>query len=105
MAPLFGTVVGQILWRAPARMPGSRRSRPFAGRTMRPVDEPRLYPNVELGEGAVLEPGVVVGLPPRGAGPGELPTRIGYRFNEGKDGELVKVRVCKREGCGQEIDK
>ena len=35
----------------------------------------------------------------------KLPTRIGYRFNEGKDGELVKVRVCKREGCGQEIDK
>jgi large subunit ribosomal protein L24 len=35
----------------------------------------------------------------------KLPTRIGYRFKEGKDGEQVKVRVCKREGCGQEIDK
>ena len=35
----------------------------------------------------------------------KLPTRIGYRFNEGKDGKQVKVRVCKREGCGQEIDK
>ena len=35
----------------------------------------------------------------------KLPTRIGYRFNEGKDGEQVKVRVCKRAGCGQEIDK
>ena len=35
----------------------------------------------------------------------KLPTRIGYRFNEGKDGEQVKVRVCKRDGCGQEIDK
>ena len=35
----------------------------------------------------------------------KLPTRIGYRFNEGKDGERVKVRVCKRDGCGQEIDK
>jgi large subunit ribosomal protein L24 len=35
----------------------------------------------------------------------KLPTRIGYRFHEGKDGEQVKVRVCKREGCGQEIDK
>jgi large subunit ribosomal protein L24 len=34
----------------------------------------------------------------------KLPTRIGYRFKEGKGGE-VKVRVCKREGCGQEIDK
>ncbi len=34
----------------------------------------------------------------------KLPTRIGYRFKEGKDGTL-KVRVCKRAGCGQEIDK
>ena len=34
----------------------------------------------------------------------KLPTRIGYRFEEGKDG-TVKVRVCKRDGCGQEIDK
>jgi large subunit ribosomal protein L24 len=35
----------------------------------------------------------------------KLPTRIGYRFKEAKGGEKVKVRVCKREGCGQEIDK
>jgi large subunit ribosomal protein L24 len=34
-----------------------------------------------------------------------LPTRIGYRIKETKGGEAVKVRVCKREGCGQEIDK
>jgi large subunit ribosomal protein L24 len=34
----------------------------------------------------------------------KLPTRVGYRFKEGKDGTL-KVRVCKRAGCGQEIDK
>ena len=34
----------------------------------------------------------------------KLPTRIGYRFKEGKGG-LVKVRVCKRDGCGQELDK
>ena len=30
-------------------------------------------------------------------------TRIGYRFKDSKDGP-VKVRVCKRDGCGQEID-
>jgi large subunit ribosomal protein L24 len=35
----------------------------------------------------------------------KLPTRIGYRFKEAKGGEQVKVRVCKREGCGQEIDR
>ncbi len=32
------------------------------------------------------------------------PTRIGVHEKDVK-GELVRVRVCKREGCGQEIDK
>jgi large subunit ribosomal protein L24 len=32
------------------------------------------------------------------------PTRIGYRVKEAKEG-TVKVRVCKREGCGQELDR
>jgi large subunit ribosomal protein L24 len=31
------------------------------------------------------------------------PTRVGYRITETKDGPH-KVRVCKNEGCGQEID-
>jgi|SRR5580765_5218233 large subunit ribosomal protein L24 len=35
----------------------------------------------------------------------KLPTRVGYRFKEVKSGEQVKVRVCKRDGCGQEIDR
>ena len=35
----------------------------------------------------------------------KLPTRVGYRFREGKDGDQIKVRVCKREGCGQELDR
>jgi large subunit ribosomal protein L24 len=34
----------------------------------------------------------------------KLPTRVGYVTRERK-GEQVKVRVCKREGCGQEIDR
>ena len=34
----------------------------------------------------------------------KLPTRVGYVFTDIK-GEHVKIRVCKREGCGQEIDK
>jgi large subunit ribosomal protein L24 len=33
----------------------------------------------------------------------KLPTRIGYATKEIK-GETVKVRLCKREGCRQEID-
>jgi len=31
------------------------------------------------------------------------PTRIGHRFKETKSG-TVKVRVCKHDGCGQELD-
>ena len=34
----------------------------------------------------------------------KLPTRIGIKTKVVK-GETVKVRVCKRDGCGQEIDK
>ena len=34
----------------------------------------------------------------------KLPTRVGFRFKELK-GEQVKVRVCKRDGCGQDIDR
>ena len=34
----------------------------------------------------------------------KLPTRVGYVFKDIK-GEHVKIRVCKREGCGQEIDR
>ena len=33
----------------------------------------------------------------------KLPTRVGYTTKEIK-GETVKVRVCKRAGCGQEIE-
>ena len=35
------------------------------------------HPNVDVGEGTVLEAGVVVGTPPRGKAPGDLVTRIG----------------------------
>src|SRR5437868_6963573 len=35
----------------------------------------------------------------------KLPTRVGYAFREDKNGERRKVRVCKRDGCGQELDK
>ncbi len=34
----------------------------------------------------------------------KLPTRVGYKLKDSKDG-VVKVRVCKRDGCGQEIDR
>ena len=34
----------------------------------------------------------------------KLPSRIGYKTKEVK-GETIKVRVCKRAGCGQEVDR
>jgi large subunit ribosomal protein L24 len=34
----------------------------------------------------------------------KLPSRIGYTTKEVK-GETIKVRVCKRAGCGQELDR
>jgi large subunit ribosomal protein L24 len=34
----------------------------------------------------------------------KLPTRIGYKLKEVKGGESIKVRVCKRAGCGEELD-
>ena len=33
-----------------------------------------------------------------------LPTRVGHEFREVKD-KKVKIRVCKRQGCGGELDK
>jgi large subunit ribosomal protein L24 len=33
----------------------------------------------------------------------KLPTRVGIKVRT-VGGEVVKVRVCKREGCGQDID-
>ena len=37
----------------------------------------RVYPNVEIGEGAEVGDFVIIGLPPRGKAPGELKTIIG----------------------------
>ena len=45
-----------------------------------PDEVPRvIHPNVTLGEGCAVGPFVVLGEPPRGADPGEMPTRIGAR--------------------------
>jgi acetyltransferase-like isoleucine patch superfamily enzyme len=39
--------------------------------------DPVVYPNVELGAGTIVEDGAIVGRPPRGSEPGDLPTRVG----------------------------
>ena len=33
-----------------------------------------------------------------------LPTRVGHEFRE-VNGKRVKIRVCRRHGCGGELDK
>jgi large subunit ribosomal protein L24 len=33
-----------------------------------------------------------------------LPTRVGMKEKQVK-GETIRVRVCKRDGCGQEVDR
>ena len=33
------------------------------------------------------------------------PTRVGIVEKESKGRDVVRVRVCKREGCGEELDK
>jgi large subunit ribosomal protein L24 len=35
---------------------------------------------------------------------GSRPTRVGMKVKKAKGGE-VRVRVCKRDGCGQEVDR
>ncbi len=40
-------------------------------------DSAVIYPNVELAEDCVVEPFTIVGQPPRGHEPGDVPTRIG----------------------------
>ncbi len=63
--------------------------------------------------GTQIAPGGIIDRPPAVSASNvmlvcptcNLPTRVGYRFRERKGGDRVKVRVCKRDGCGQEIDK
>jgi large subunit ribosomal protein L24 len=62
--------------------------------------------------GALIQPGGIVDRPaPLDASNVMVicptcnqPTRVGVVVKDVK-GELVRVRVCKRPGCGQEIDK
>ena len=43
-----------------------------------PIPGIQIYPGVEIGDGAVLEPPLVLGKPPRGREPGELRLVIGH---------------------------
>ena len=73
----------------------------------RPIRDPSRMGGTQIAPGGIIErPAAVSASNVMLVCPTcKLPTRIGYRFNEGKGGDQVKVRVCKRDGCGQEIDK
>ena len=74
--------------------------------------KPRPIQNTSRMGGSAMTPGGVIDKPaPLPVGnvmvvcpTCKLPTRIGYTTKE-VHGETVKVRVCKRDGCGQEIDR
>ena len=78
--------------------------------------ESQIFPNVTLGEGAIVHPPVVLGFPPRGREPGELPlvigpgavirpfttiyagTTIGERFQSGQ-GASIREENTIGDGC------
>jgi large subunit ribosomal protein L24 len=74
--------------------------------------KPRPIRNASRMGGTQMAPGGIIDMPvPVPVGNVMLvcptckqPTRVGYRFKDDKSGH-TKVRVCKREGCGQEIDR
>jgi acetyltransferase-like isoleucine patch superfamily enzyme len=78
----------------------------------------QVYPNVEIGEGAVLEPPLILGKPPRGKEPGELKLVIGAGaiirpfttiyagsvFGDGvQTGQCVSIREDNEIGAGVSI--
>ena len=74
--------------------------------------KPRPIANTSRMGGSAMTPGGVIDKPsPLPIGSVMLvcpvckrPTRVGLKQRE-SHGEMVKVRVCKRADCGQEIDK
>ena len=74
--------------------------------------KPRPMQNASRMGGATMTPGGVIDKPAPMAVSKvmvvcpscNLPTRVGHVFREVK-GKKVKVRVCRREGCGGELDK
>ena len=74
--------------------------------------KPRPIQNTSRMGGSAMTPGGVIDKPaPLPVGNVMVvcpvckrPTRVGYHDRE-SHGEMVKVRVCKRADCGQEIDR
>ena len=56
-----------------------------------------IYPNVVLGPGAELDPFLVLGRPPRGSGPGDLPLILG-------PGAVLRSHTVLYAGPGERLE-
>jgi large subunit ribosomal protein L24 len=77
-----------------------RHTRPRPVRNTSRVSGPQVEPGGVISKAAPLPVDNVMIVCPTC----KRPSRIGTLVRESKDG-TVRVRVCKREGCGQEIDR
>ena len=77
-----------------------RHTKPKPLRNTSRMGGPQIQPGGVIEKAAPLHVGNVMLVCPTC----KLPTRVGIKVKESKGGQ-VRVRVCKREGCGQEIDK
>jgi len=75
-------------------------------RKPRPIQRANRMGGVQMTEGGIIE--IPVPIPVGNVmlvcPTCKLPTRVGYVTKESKGG-TIKIRVCRREGCGQEIDR
>ena len=77
-----------------------RHTKPKPLRNTSRMGGPQIQPGGVIDKPAPLPVGNVMVVCPTC----KLPTRVGIKVKEIK-GETVRVRVCKRDGCGQEVDK
>jgi large subunit ribosomal protein L24 len=77
-----------------------RHTKPKPVRNTSRMGGPQIIPGGVIDKPAPLPVGNVMVVCPTC----KLPTRVGIVVKEGK-GEQRRVRVCKRAGCGQELDK
>ena len=76
-------------------------------RKPRPMKDSSRMGQTQIQHGGVIDLAAPVGVskvmivcPPCGRA-----SRVGYEFREDEKGRRVKVRVCKREGCGEVLDR
>ena len=73
----------------------------------RPIRDASRMGGTQIAPGGIIERPAAVSVVERDARLPDVQAADPHRLplQEGKGGEQIKVRVCKRDGCGQEIDK